>query len=115
MTYDFICFTNLAYEFNPQEKKEIEKKIKRRLKYYQLGNYNQERVDYIRRLKNDLHTEITSGQKSVYFNKSKSIYAALENFDITRMAFDYLKKYERIDKHEMAGMINFAVYLYHLR
>jgi hypothetical protein len=37
-TYDFICFTDLAYEFDLSEKKEIEKKIKRRLKYYNLGD-----------------------------------------------------------------------------
>ena len=50
-TYDFICFTDLAYEFDVCEKKEIEKKIKRRLKYHDLGDYNQGRVDYIRQLK----------------------------------------------------------------
>jgi hypothetical protein len=114
-TYDFICFSDLAYEFNPQEKKEIEKKIKRRLKYYKLGNYNQERVDYIRCLKNDLYAEISLESKSTYFSKSKSDYADLNDFDINRMAFDYLKKYEKVNAKEMIGMINFAVYLYHLR
>lgn len=39
-TYDFICFTDLAYEFDFSDKKEAEKKIKRRLKYYKLGDWN---------------------------------------------------------------------------
>ena len=41
-TYDFICFTDLAYEFAFTEKAEIEKKIKRRLKYYKLAPYSKE-------------------------------------------------------------------------
>ncbi|MBN1639482.1 MAG: hypothetical protein JW866_10970 [Ignavibacteriales bacterium] len=44
-TYDLVCFTDLAYEFDFSDKKEAEKKIKRRLKYYKLGVYSQERVE----------------------------------------------------------------------
>lgn len=47
-SHDYICFSDLAYEFDFSNLKEAEKKIKRRLKYYNLGSYNQERVDYIR-------------------------------------------------------------------
>jgi hypothetical protein len=114
-TYNFICFTDLVYEFDFSEKKEIEKKIKRRLKYYKLGEYNQEIVDYIRQLKNDLYQEISQTTKSKYFHKSKSSYTDLADFDIQRMATDYIEKYDEVDKNELMGMINFAVYLYHLR
>jgi hypothetical protein len=51
-TYEFVCFGDLAYEFDLSNTKEAESKIKRRLKYYQLGAYEQNRVDYLRRLKN---------------------------------------------------------------
>ena len=114
-TYDFICFTDLAYEFDFSEKKEIEKKIKRRLKYYKLGDYKQDRVDYIRELKNDLYSEISKTTKSKYFHKSKSNYADLADFDFDRMTDDYNEKYDKMDKDELKGMINFAIYLYHLR
>lgn len=114
-TYDSICFTDLVYEFNFSEKKEIEKKIRRRLKYHKLGDYRQERVDYIRRLKNDLYTEITSRSKSKYFHKSKSDFADLADFNIERMTEDYKIKYDKVDKEELMGMINFAIYLYHMR
>lgn len=114
-TYHFICFTDLAYEFDFSDKKEIEKKIKRRLKYYKLGEFNQSRVDYIRTLKDDLYREISSGTKSRYFNKSKSNYADLSDFNIERMTTDYAKKYEQVAEKEMIGIINFAVYLYHMR
>jgi hypothetical protein len=114
-TYDFICFTDLAYEFDPSEKKDIEKKIKRRLKYHNLGAYNQERVDYIRQLKNDLYTEISQTTKSKYFHKSESTYADLADFNTSQMAADYNKRYDKVDKNELMGMIGFAIYLYHLR
>jgi hypothetical protein len=114
-TYDFICFSDLSYEFEFSDKKEIEKKIRRRLKYHKLGEYNQSRVDYIRTLKNDLHSEIASGTKSKYFSKSNSIYAELADFNIDGMTADYAKKYEQVDEKEMIGIIHFAIYLYHLR
>lgn len=114
-TYDFVCFTDLAYEFDISGKKEIEKKIKRRLKYHKLGDYHQDRVDYIRQLKNDLYSEISQAAKSKYFRKSDSIYADLADFAIDQMTADYFEKYNKVNKDELKGMINFAVYLYHLR
>src|SRR4051812_41206041 len=104
-TYDFICFTDLIYEFDFSEKMEVEKKIKRRLKYHKLGDYNQGRVDYIRKIKNDLHSEISSGNKSKYFNKTKSEYTELSDFNIEGMTSDYFKKYNKVDKDEMKAMI----------
>jgi hypothetical protein len=114
-TYDFVCFTDLAYEFDFSEKKEIEKKIKRRLKYYQLGDYHQDRVDYIRQLKNYLYSEISQTTKPKYFHKSKSNYADLGDFNIDRMAIVYSKKYDKVERNELRAMINYAIYLYHMR
>lgn len=114
-TYDFICFSDLAYEFNFSDKKEIEKKIKQRLKYHSLGQYNQERVEYIRQLKNDLYSEISKTTKSKYFHKSKSNYDDLADFDSDRMTTDFSNQYDKVDKDELKEMIKFAVYLYHLR
>ena len=84
-TYDLVCFTDLAYEFDFSDKKEAEKKIKRRLKYYKLGDYSQERVEYIRELKNDLYQEIGLQTKSKYFSKSKSNFADLADFKLEKM------------------------------
>ena len=114
-TYDWICFTDLAYEFEFSEKREFEKKIKRRLAYYKLGEYDQTRVDYIRQLKNDLYSEISKTTKSQYFHKSKSDYTELVDFDFDSMVNDYNKKYDKIDTEDLKRMINFAIYLYHLR
>lgn len=114
-TYDFICFSDLAYEFIFSDKKEIEKKIKRRLKYHKLGDYNQERVDYIRGLKDDLYKEINLQTKSKYFSKSKSNFADLEDFKFEKMTSDYLEKYDKINESDMKGILNFAIYIYYMR
>jgi hypothetical protein len=114
-TYDFICFSDLVYESDLSDKKEIEKKIKRRLKYHKLGDYQQERVDYIRNLKNDLHKEIASREQSGYFKKIPSEFAELADFNIAQMKSDYLGKYNTIKGEEMLAMLNFAIYSYHLR
>jgi hypothetical protein len=114
-SYDYICFSDLAYEFDFSDPKEAEKKIKQRLKYYNLGKYDQERVDYIRELKNDLYREISLQSKSKYFNKSKSNYADLADFNLEKMKSDLLEKYNKIDSSDMYGILNFAIYLYHMR
>ncbi len=114
-TYDFVCFTNLAYEFNFSDKKDTEKKIRRKLKYYKLDDYSQERVDYIRNLKNDLYQEINLQSESKYFSKSKSNFADLKDFNLKKMTVDYLNKYDKITELDMKGILNFAIYLYHMR
>jgi len=114
-TYDYICFSDLAYEFDSSDLKEAEKKIKRRLKYYKLDNYEQERIEYIRELKNDLYKEISLQSKSKYFNKSNSKYADFTDFNVEKMKSDYMKKYKEINSSDMYGILNFAIYLYHLR
>lgn len=114
-TYDFICFSDLAYEFDISKREEIEKKIKRRLKYHKLGNYDQERVEYIRQLKNTLYSEIAKSAQSKYYHKSSSAYADLSDFNTEQMTLDIHETYNAVDKAELKSMINFAIYLYHMR
>ena len=114
-TYDYVCFTDLVYEFDISKKNDIEKKIKRRLKYYKLGAHKQERVDLIRQFKNDLCSEISLLSKSKYFHKVESAFSELADFDTKQMTADFHKKFDSIDKNEMAAMIDFAIYLFYLR
>ena len=114
-TYDYICFTDLAYEFAISDRKDVEKKIKRRLKYYDLGDYDQKRVEYIRKLKNELVSEIRLTTKSRYFNKSKSEFADLADFDTQKMKVYFLDKFNEVSEPDMEGILNFAIYIYYLR
>lgn len=112
-TRDYIYFSELAYEFDSTDFPEVEKKIKRRLEYYKLSSYNQERVDYIRRLKNEVYREIS--HQSKYYNKSESDYADLADFDIERMTSDFLENYPDLTELDMTRILNLAIYLNYLR
>ena len=114
-SYDQICFSVLAYEFRDSEEKDNDNRIKKRLKYYKVGEYDQKRVDLIRALKNDLKQEISKHSKSQYYARSTGQYAALEDFNTDRMIDAYSRKYPNIDISELAGIINFALYVYYLR
>ncbi len=113
-TYYLACFMVLAYEIDSSEKKEIEKKIRRRLKYHKLGEYNQDKVDYIRQFKIDLFLEISKRNKSRYFHKSKSDSTDLADFASEKIISDYKRKYHKLSKEELKGMLNFAIYLCYL-
>ncbi len=114
-SYEFICFSDLAYEFNESDKKKIESKIKRRLKYYKLGEYNQEVVDYLRNLRNDLYAEISKSNKSKFYHKAKSNYADLSDYDFEKMLNYFSEKYPKVAKSELTKMINFSIYLFYMR
>ena len=114
-TYDYVCFNDLAYEFDFSDLKEAEKKIKRKLKYYGLGKYDQDRVEYIRSLKNGLFKEIRLYDKSKYYIPSKSEFAEFTDFDYEKMKGDFLKKYDKISDSDMSRILNFAIYLYYMK
>jgi hypothetical protein len=115
-TYDLICGTTLIWEFDISEIKETNQKIKRKLKYYKLGDFDQDRVENLRNLKNELKTEIHLYQKSKYCRKSKnSKYSDLADFDTDLMVSDFIEKYDKISKSDMRGIIRYAIFLYYLK
>lgn len=115
MSYDCICFNCLACEYDPTESKETERKIKKRLRYHRAGPYDQERVEYIRKLRIDLYLEFAAPVKSKYYSKTDSEYSSPDDFNIDMMTEDYSRIYNRIDEDDMRQMILFAEYLYYLR
>ncbi|TGK02614.1 hypothetical protein EHQ53_13520 [Leptospira langatensis] len=112
-SYDYVCFSELVYEYD--NSKETEKKIKRRLKYYELGDYDQSRIDTIRNLKNDLDEEIQKNQGSKYYLGSKEEYAALGDFDFDLLLRDFQLKYQKINKEDMNAILLLAIYTFYLR
>lgn len=115
VTYDFVCFSELAYEFNNEKDKNIESKIKRSLRYYNLGKYDIERVNYLRLLQKELYVEISKFSNSKYYIGSHGVYADSKDFDFEKMKNEYLEKYCKISNEEMWSIINFSIYLYYLR
>lgn len=115
MTYNFVCFSDLAYEFHDDDKNEIQKKIKRRLKYYELGKYEQNRIEYIRKLKKELYLELSNPIKSKYYKKTESEFAHPSDFDIGGLKEKYQKIFPEIQEEDFWSILNFAIYLFYLR
>jgi hypothetical protein len=111
---DLITFQILAYEFEGDEPADAEKKIRRKFRSAKVGPYHQGRVDYLRKLKNDLRSEITLFGRSRYFRGASGAVAGISDFDVERMTDEYAKKYPEVGRDEMGGIIGFALYVYYL-
>jgi uncharacterized protein (DUF433 family) len=106
----------LGYEFASDDRGEAERKIRRRLRHYGLGPYRQDRIDLLRRLKDEIQGEILRGGRSRYFVGShRPPYAAIEDLDVERMTEDLAESYPNVPRKEIDAFVPFAVYLYYLR
>ena len=103
----------LIYEFDGDDPKETETKIKRSLKYYGYGPYEQRRVDHLRSMKNWLKKELTGTGKSRYYTKQEQVPGL--PFDVERLANDLVGQYPDIPRSEIDWFIPNAIYLYYLR
>jgi hypothetical protein len=113
--YEDAALSVLAYEFSFTDQRESETKIKRKLRAKKLSKYEQERIDLLRRFKDEVQTEISLWQKSKYYTRSHGEFADMKDYDRERMAKDFAAAYPSIPERSIAQFIDFAVYLYYLR
>jgi hypothetical protein len=90
-------------------------KIRRRLRDKALGEYDSARVAALRRFKDELQSELSSGPQSGHFTSNHGLYANPEDFDHTRLIRDYTRAYPTLSPEAIAGFIPLAVYFYYLR
>jgi len=114
-TYEDVVLWILAYEFSFDHKREAEAKIKRRLRDKKLGKYDQDRVDLLRRFKDELQVEIGRQQQSKYFTCLHGRFSDRADFDSERMRKDFEASYPSIPRRSIDRFIEFAIYLYYLR
>ncbi|MCB1179788.1 MAG: hypothetical protein KDK36_19580 [Leptospiraceae bacterium] len=115
-SYYYLIFSKIIYEYDYKLKDKIEIKIKRSLKYYKLRVYDQEKVDYIRKFKNELINEITNYKNSKFYKKSNdSKYSKLDDFNLKKMIEYFGKKYDKISEVDLGSMVYFAIYHCYLR
>ena len=114
-TYDFICFSELAYEWNGSDREKVEIKIKNRINKLVNQKYNQKRVDYIRLLRNELFEEISLRNESKYYINNNLKYADLGDFDSNKMLLDFTRKYNQISETDLLNIIEMAIYLFYMR
>jgi hypothetical protein len=114
-TADAVILDVLVYEFGFDDRIEAEGKIRRRLRYYHLGPYQQVRVDRLRRLKDEIQEEVHRHERSGYFVGRHGEYAAMEDFDVERLTQDLSASYPDVPREEIAGFVSAAIYVYYLR
>jgi hypothetical protein len=112
---DEVILDVLVWECASDDPKEAERKIRRRLRHYGLGPYQQERVDLLRRLKNETYSEIRHEDQSRYFAGRHGEHTAMEDFDVVRLIGDLTASYPDVPREEIKAFIPWAIYLYYLR
>lgn len=113
--YDGEVLAVLRDEFPNDDQALTNEKIRARLREKSLGAFDAARVDTLRRLKDDLQSELSSGPRSGHFTGAHGLYANPEDFDHAELVNDYTAKYPRVSSEAIAAFIPLAVYLYYLR
>jgi len=116
MSYNFIVYSELVYEFNDNEITETDIKIKKKLKYYKKGDYNQQVVNRLRLLRNDLQKELSNPLISKYYNKnSQKEFSDPTDYDFQGLLNHYSSNYIEVSEEDMIGILNISIYVYYLR
>ena len=105
----------LVYEFDFDDPRETDRKIKRRLRYRKSGPFSQERVDLLRRLKNSIQDEIHLDDRSKYFRGGQGRFSVSETFDVPRLIEHCHKQFPSITLDDVVWFVRFAIYNHEMR
>lgn len=95
--------------------KDAERRIKRRLRYHNLGPYQQERVELLRHLNDETYSEIRRYDQSRYFAGRHGKHSDVKDFDIDRWVADLSASYPDVPRAALEGFIPWAIYWHYLR
>ena len=113
--YEEAVLSILAFEFSFDDKRETETKIKRKLRRKKLGPYDQERVDLLRRFKDEVQAEANKGWDSKYCTGSRGEFAEMKDWDIDTLKRDMAAAYPGIPRQSVDQFIEYGIYLYYIR
>jgi hypothetical protein len=132
-SYDTVLLNALAHEFSFSKKEETEALIKQRLKRKKLGTYDPQRVELLRRFKNELQHELGLRDKpwppenptstapappdyseSRYYLGQKGSHSDYADFDIPRLTAELIQRYPEIPTREIEWFVRYAVGIYYL-
>lgn len=113
--YDSEVLAVLREELDAGDVADSDAKIRRRLLEKSLGAFEPARVTALRRFKDELQSELSSGPQSGHFAGNHGLYANPEDFDHARLIRDYTRSYPSLSPEAIAGFVPLAVYFYYLR
>lgn len=113
--YDGEVLAVLRDEFPSDDRAAYDAKIRERLRRKALGPFDAERVATLRRLKDALQAELSSGPTSGHFTEPHGLYANPDDFDHDELVRAYSEAYSSVSPLAIAAFVPLAVYLYYLR
>jgi hypothetical protein len=113
--YDSEVLAVLREESSTKDVAGSDAQIRRRLREKSLGSFEPARVATLRRFKDALQSELSSGPQSGHFTSTHGLYANPEDFDHGRLIRDYTRSFPTLSPEAIAGFIPLAVYFYYLR
>ena len=102
-------------EFGPPDPVQFNALLLSRFKEKDVPPVSDERVEVLRRFKNQVREEIQKAGKSKYYTHQHSQYADMRDFAAERLVGDYRRAFPELDEKLISAFINFAIYLYYLR
>jgi len=113
--YEDAVLTILAREFSATDIKETEAKIKRKLRAKKIGEYDHQRVDRLRRLKDAVQTEVNKCRESNYYSKLAGEFADMKDFDTLRMTENFAAAFPEVPKQSIHEFVEYFIYLHYIR
>ena len=117
-TLDEVLLSKLCHESSSIDPAAVDAKIRRSLKYYGYDvDEGMRRVPRLREFKNRLLTELRRPADSTYDVRSpkKTGFAAMEDFDLTRLHDDMAEAFPSVDHALVGGFVSQVIYIYYLR
>ena len=115
ISYNLEVLAVLLWEMLPSQQSDSERKIKRRLREKQLGEYDQDRVDALRLLKETAAAELNRRSKSVFHRGTSGKYSKIGDRDIERLAQHLIDKHRDVPQENISAFLPHAIHAYYLR
>ena len=115
IAYNREVLAVLLWEMLPSQRSDAERKIKRRLREKQLGEYDQKRVDALRKFKEKMAGELHRRSESPFHRGTSGRYSKREDWDIERLAQHLIDEHTDIPEENIRAMLPHAIYAYYLR
>lgn len=115
IAYNHEVLAVLLWEMLPSQQSDTERKIKRRLRDKRLGEYDQDRVDALRLLKETMAGELSRRSESIFHRGTSGKHSNSDDWDTERLARHLIDKHADIPEKNIRAILPNAIRTYYLR
>ena len=113
--YDDELLAVLRFEFRQTDAGDSERKIRRRLREKRLGDYDQDRVDAARALKNDVQQEFDHRTPSRFFRPVGGRYVEDSDWDLPGLVEHLQAKHSAVAEESVDWFARWGLFYYYLK